>query len=103
MRRKRPRRAPRKHRALRLSPPLAHPADLALPLERGTRLRRRPQRLPRNRSRKPADAAAAIENGLLNRHCAKPLRRVGRATLRREPGPAVAMPRNDETPLGSKG
>jgi hypothetical protein len=97
MRRKRPR------RALRHRPLLAHPPDLALPPERGTRFRRRPQRLPRNRSRKPADAAAAIENGLLHRHHAKPLRRAGQATLRREPGAAVAMLRNDETPLGSKG
>lgn len=71
MRRKRPRPAPRKRRALRHSLLLAHPPDLALPPERGTRPRRRPQRVPRNRSRKPADAAAAIENGLLNRHRAK--------------------------------
>jgi hypothetical protein len=71
MRRKRPRRAPRKRRALRHSTLFAHPGDLALPPGRDTRRRRRPQRLPRNSSRKPADAAAAIEDGLPNRPRAK--------------------------------
>jgi hypothetical protein len=66
--RKRPR---REHppRALRRSTLFAHLKDL--PPERGTRPRRRPRRLPRNGSRKPPGAAAAIEDELPNRHRVK--------------------------------
>ena len=69
MRRAHPPRAPQKRRALRHSPQFADPRDL--PPERGTRPRRRPQRLPRKGSRKPPDAGAAIEDELPNRHRAK--------------------------------
>jgi hypothetical protein len=101
-----PLRKPPHHRDIalrrsRLRVPMGH----RLPPRRGT-VPRRPQRLPRNGSRKPADAATAIEDGFPNRHRARTRRsRAGRATLppRRNPGAAVATPRNDETPLRSQG
>jgi hypothetical protein len=74
-----PRRQPRRGTRLRKPP---HHRDIALrrsrlrvpmglPPRRGTARRRQPQRLPRNGSRKPADAATAIEDGLPNRRRAR--------------------------------